>query len=631
MAVKELTLKGSLSRNILAIMPQEEDKELFEKHLLYYLKNLQENALESEEFQKNLLKDFLQQVFNSNFINTYERTDLAIYNGETSESPVGVIIETKSLRNTREMMSKENLNTKAFQEIVHYYLHQRITRKNKEVKKCIITNGLSWFVIDSKEFEKHFIKNKVLNNNYNKWLNNQLSNNTTEFLYQNVIAEEIDKAIENGIKIAHFNLQDAISKDGKLKSTVVTNLYRFFTLENLLAKEIFADSNKLNKSFYNELLYIMGLQEVKPKGVSAKVILRLPENQRQHGSLMENTIDRLITIKDIGKDRQYDLGMKLSVIWMNRILFLKLLESQLITINKDLSYKFLTKEKLGSYEDIYDLFFEILAKKPRDRKNTVQDKFGYIPYLNSSLFEETIEETSLGISIDRLRERKIKIYKGTILKNQHGKKMTGEIDFLDYLFEFLDAYDFSTSIKKNKETKSNLINASVLGLIFEKINGYEDGSFYTPGRVTMYMSKRSIRKAVLEKVNEYFDWNCTRINEIEYRIAGRLEVAKQVSDVIDDLKICDPAVGSGHFLVSILNEIIALKSEINVLFGIDNKVMSNINCTVVNDELIVQDINGDNYSYYRNNKANEWIQKSIFEQKRKIIENCLFGVDPNWT
>jgi type II restriction/modification system DNA methylase subunit YeeA len=40
-----------------------------------------------------------------------------------------------------------------------------------------------------------------------------------------------------------------------------------------------------------------------------------------------------------------------------------------------------------------------------------------------------------------------------------------------------------------QEDNKTLIMASVLGLIFEKINGYKDGSFFTPSFITMYMCK----------------------------------------------------------------------------------------------------------------------------------------------
>ena len=77
---------------------------------------------------------------------------------------------------------------------------------------------------------------------------------------------------------------------------------------------------------------------------------------------------------------------------------------------------------------------------------------------------------------------------------------------MEYLFKFLDAYDFATDgnegIEDNLETKS-LINASVLGLIFEKINGYKEGSFYTPAYITMYMCRETIRRTVIQKFKEH--------------------------------------------------------------------------------------------------------------------------------
>ena len=88
--------------------------------------------------------------------------------------------------------------------------------------------------------------------------------------------------------------------------------------------------------------------------------------------------------------------------------------------------------------------------------------------------------------------------------------------------------------------------------------------------------------------------------------------------------------GSGHFLVSILNEIIALKSELNVLFDDEGNHIGNlIQCYVINDELVIQDMAGNNFLYQVNNRQSEKIQKAIFNQKRYILENCLFAVDIN--
>lgn len=620
-----------MNRSVQAIMPLDEEKEIFAQKLVSYLTHLTSRESESEEYQKNLLKGFLESLLPYNFINTSSRIDLAIYNGKDSNSTLGVLFECKSLSNKSEMMTTERINSKAFQEIVAYYLNERLFEKNLEVKKCIITNGLSWFVIEAKEFEKHFFKNKKLIDLVTKFKNNQLSSNKTDFLYSEVIAPEIDKAIEKGIVIAHFDLTQALIKSSKaieIKKNNLTQLYRFFTAENLLNKEIFTDSNKLNKNFYDELLYLMGLEENK-QGTS-KIISRLKPAKRQRFSFVENIVEKL-DMKDVPKDKQEDIAIQLTVVWTNRILFLKLLESQLVLFNKSESYRFLTYDKLSSFEEIYSLFLAVLAKKVSDRNDRVEQKFGYIPYLNSSLFEETELEVSRdGIGIDQLPEGDIEIFSKTALRGADKKKKTGSINFIEYLFEFLDSYDFSTSISHHEKSKNDLINASVLGLIFEKINGYRDGSFYTPGNITMYMSRKAIRTAVVDKVNEALNWTCETVEDIKFAIGHSIENARKVNQAIDDLKVCDPAVGSGHFLVSVLNEIIALKSDLNVLFDVDGKFIGNlIQCYVINDELVIQDMAGNNFVYQTGNQQAEQIQKAIFHQKRHILENSLFAVDIN--
>ncbi|WP_247930102.1 DUF7149 domain-containing protein [Streptococcus mitis] len=630
MAIKGITLKESMNRSVQAIMPLDEEKDVFAKKLISYLTHLYDKADESEEYQKNLLKVFLEGIMSHNFINTSSRIDLAIYNGKDANSSLGVLFECKSLSNKAEMMTTDRINSKAFQEIIAYYLYERLFEKNLEIKKCIITNGLSWFIVEAKEFEKHFFKNKKLVDLVTKFRNNQLSSNRTDFLYSQVIAPEIDKAIEKGIVIAHFDLSQALVKSSKsieIKKNNLTQLYRFFTAENLLNKEIFTDSNKLNKNFYDELLYLMGLEET--KSGTSKIISRLKPANRQPYSFVENIIEKLDT-NDVPKDKQEEIAIQLTVVWINRILFLKLLESQLVLFNKDESYRFLTYEKLSSFEEVYNLFFAVLARKVPERNERVQKKFGYIPYLNSSLFEETELEVSRdGIGIDRLPEGCIEIFSKTALKGANKKRKKGNINFIEYLFEFLDVYDFSTTITHHEKSKNDLINASVLGLIFEKINGYRDGSFYTPGNITMYMSRKAIRTAAVDKINSALDWQCETIEDIKFNIRN-VQIAKKVSDAIDSLKVCDPAVGSGHFLVSILNEMIALKSDLNVLFDTDGNHIGNlIQCYVINDELVIQDMSGNNFVYQTGNQQSEQVQKAIFSQKRHILENSLFAVDIN--
>ena len=111
----------------------------------------------------------------------------------------------------------------------------------------------------------------------------------------------------------------------------------------------------------------------------------------------------------------------------------------------------------------------------------------------------------------------------------------------------MNAYDFGAEGGEEiQEENKTLINASVLGLIFEKINGYKDGSFYS-GFITMYMCRETIRKAVVQKFSQEFpDYKINRIEDIYDLIPQKIS-RKKANEVVNSLKICDPAVGSGHF------------------------------------------------------------------------------------
>jgi hypothetical protein len=250
-----------------------------------------------------------------------------------------------------------------------------------------------------------------------------------------------------------------------------------------------------------------------------------------------------------------------------------------------------------------------------------------VSYLNSSLFEPTELENST-IEISGLRDRyNLPLLSATVLKDANGKRLTGERNTLDYLFAFLDAYDFASEGTEDiQEQQKSIINAAVLGLIFEKINGYKDGSFFTPGFITMYMCRETLRRAVVQKFNDAKGWHCKNLDEVYDKIDDRNEA----NAVVNSLKICDPAVGSGHFLVSALNEIIAIKADLKILQDLDGKRIKEYRFEVINDELVVTDEDEDTlFEYKPNSRESQRIQQMLFHEKQTIIENCLFGVDIN--
>ncbi|MCZ2249558.1 MAG: DUF559 domain-containing protein, partial [Bacteroidia bacterium] len=904
MILKELKPRKALNKAFLKVKPNRTEIEGFKTNLITLLDRT--NDTESEEFHKNLVIDFLKKTYYdpNHFVNTKGRNDLVIHNGQNANSTVGVILEAKKPTNKSEMITTNKLNAKAFQELVLYYLRERITYKNLEVKHLVVTNINEWFIFDATLFDRLFAQNKNLVKQFNDFEAGRLADTKTDFFYKQ-IAEPFIDSITSEIEFTYFNIQDyqkPLRNTDKADDISLIALFKLLSPEHLLKLPFTNDSNSLDKRFYSELLHIIGLTETKEG--SKKLIGRNKAGERHTGTILEDAIIQLDSLDKLSRlekpnqfgnthqERLFNVALELSITWINRILFLKLLEAQLITYHKTplskstegveaplsrraggvdtpllreaggvdspllrgaggvdspllrgvggvdspllrgvggvSEYKFLNLDKIKNYDDLNSLFFQVLARKYDERNEDVKKIFEKVPYLNSSLFEPTeIEQLTLFIS--NLKDDKtIPIFSQTVLKDLQGKKRTGNISTLQYLFEFLDAYDFGAEGGEEiLEDNKTLINASVLGLIFEKINGYKDGSFFTPGFITMYMCRETIRKAVVQKFNEaatlllrgvggvdtpllrgvggvskrreiipynpklkelarqlrnnstkseiilwkelkgkfegkydfhrqkpldnyiadFFcyelklvieidgethNWEETqqidfekesRLNELglnvlrfpdsdifkhldatletirQYIIGfekgdlslmkyedsplnpltenvienntplnplsrgdfktdpfsrgdfktvplkrgdfktlddvyeqigdDRMFTRKEANKIVNSIKICDPAVGSGHFLVSALNEMIAVKNDLKILQDRDGKRLKEYQVEVVNDELIVTDEEGELFEYNPSNKESQRIQETLFHEKQTIIENCLFGVDIN--
>ncbi|WP_442787250.1 DUF7149 domain-containing protein [Flavobacterium suncheonense] len=635
----QLEPRKALNKAFLKIKPNRTGIELFKQNLILLLDSIKEK--ESEEFHKNLISDFLKNTYYSpnHFINTKGRNDLVIHIGKDAKSNVGVIIEAKSPTNKAEMLSEKSLNSKALQELVLYFLRERITHKNLEVKNLVATNLHEWFLFDAQLFDKLFAQNKSFVKQFQDFEDGKLSGTNTDFFYKEIAKPFIENILDK-LEYTYFNLAsyDKILRNtDKQDDAKLIVLYKLLSPEHLLKLSFANDSNSLDKNFYNELLHLIGLTETKEGG--KRLIERPKAGQRFEGSLLENTILQLDTLDkltrlsnprqygDTKEERLFNVGLELCITWVNRILFLKLLEAQLIGYHKgDKSYSFLHKNAIPDYDVLNKLFFQVLAQPYEKRNKSVSELFGKVPYLNSSLFEMTdLEHETLTISMleDAIP---LPMHSSTVIKDGQGKKVTGALNAIEYFFAFLDAYDFAgEGSEEIQEDNKTLINASVLGLIFEKINGYKDGSFFTPGMITMYMCRETIRKAVVQKFNEVKGWQVEKFDDLY----NKIDNIKEANSIINDIKICDPAVGSGHFLVSALNEMIAIKHDLRILSDSKGNRLKEYQVDIVNDELIVTDENGFPFVYTPKNKESQRVQETLFHEKQTIIENCLFGVDIN--
>ena len=644
MSVQYKTPKQALKQAYRKLKPTRDEIERFKSNLISLLSDIDER--EGEEHAKNLVRDFLRETYYKGLyeINVKNKNDLVIHSDKTSASPVCVIIEAKRPSEKYDFPKHDNLNVKAVRELVLYYLRERIDNSNTDIKSLIATNGYEWFIFDSAGFYKSFYENKALVKEYGLWNSGRKDSSSTNMFYKDIAAKYIEAA-KGDLTYTYFNIKDyeqLLRNADRTDDKNLIPLYKVLSPSHLLNLGFPNDSNSLDKNFYFELLHIIGLEEVKDGG---KKIIRKKEKP-DAGSLLENAInilrseDRLYKVTNPeffgnSKDEQYfGVALELCITWINRVLFLKLLEAQLLKYFKgDRDYKFLTYENISNFDELNKLFFQVLAIRHEDRVESVRKKFSKVPYLNSSLFERSGLEDDLIVISNLDNGIELPAYSKTVLRDKDGRKTTGAINTIEYLFGFLDAYDFSSEGSEEiQEERKTLINASVLGLIFEKINGYKDGSFFTPGFITMYMCRETVRRAVIQKFNDRYKKDIKDIGELKNFIGSpyKKEEVKEYNSVINSLKICDPAVGSGHFLVSALNEIIAVKSELGILSGAEGNILSGYSAFVENDELMLYNKAAeDPFEYIPGNRESQKVQELLFHEKQTIIENCLFGVDIN--
>ena len=634
MSIKFITPKKSVNSAFLKLPVPVEKMEDFKLSL----KNLysKRNTAQDEEYHKGEIWNFLRKIFEPDYsVQVNRPIDLAIFNGNTASAKPAVIIEAKSPTNAAEMFSAEHPNVKSLQELVYYFMLEYVHSGNHEIKWLAITNFDEWYFFDVKDFIRYFgNKTKPIYDQFLKFKANQMSGNKTSDFYNDIAKPAIDDFLQScDISVVHFNLKD-VCKNVIAKAEIsftaeerkLVALYKFLSPEVLLAKPFANDSNTLDRNFYSELLHIIGLEEVKEDKGGKKVIQRKKPANRDKASLLESAIYQLEDDFP-NKEECEAMALRLCITWVNRLLFLKLVESQILMYQKgDVSYRFMSTDKIANFDELNIFFFKVLGKKIEDRDEDVLKRYPNVPYLNSSLFEPTEDEKHL--KIRGIPDAQMEIFNKTVLKDERGKRAKGTLPNLDYIFKFLDAYNFASDAQGGvTSTSKTLINASVLGLIFEKINGYKDGSFFTPGFITDYMARDVLERTVVQKFNEKKSWKCENLEDV----SDKIEDISEANEIVDDIRVADVAVGSGHFLVSALNRLLAIKSELNILCDADGKRIKrrDLILKVDNDELSVVDDEGEPFEYKPGNEESQRYQEALFNEKRRIIENCLFGVDLN--
>ena len=151
-----------------------------------------------------------------------------------------------------------------------------------------------------------------------------------------------------------------------------------------------------------------------------------------------------------------------------------------------------------------------------------------IPYLNGGLFEE-----------DELDKKKVKF------KKEHFAS----------LFEFFNQYNFTIDETDPDDTEIG-VDPEMLGKIFENLleDNKDKGAFYTPKEIVQYMCRESLIAYLSEKIPaEEKVRNFVLTHEPSFTEMEKTDILNALLEV----KVCDPAVGSGAFPMGMLNELLA--------------------------------------------------------------------------
>ncbi|TDG04627.1 SAM-dependent DNA methyltransferase [Paraburkholderia guartelaensis] len=386
----------------------------------------------------------------------------------------------------------------------------------------------------------------------------------------------------------------------------------------------------LDEGFYAELLHIVGLRE-SVSGVR-RTVARLAPHERLRGALIELALSRLATCDGESQSARtesdhFELALRLCIAWISRLVFLKVLETRLLTLHDgDSTYAFLNAEHIRTFSDLDALCDAVLGAAD----DTPPARFAHLPRFDGSLFEPQDLDRSL-LDMSALDESAtLPLFRATVLPHASGERHT-----LAYLLNFLAAFDFSAGLVAREPTAANrrCLDAWALGLVFEKLNGYRDGAWYTPGSVAMQLARPAITQAALNRLNRTMGWRCTNIDQLSELIGEFIGESSEKRDearaILDSLRICDPAVGSGHLLVSALNELLALKVRLGLLNAHDREALSACRIDVTADRLCVTHANGEPLSRERDGTTISTIEAALFRVKRDIAEHSLFGVDIN--
>jgi hypothetical protein len=327
----------------------------------------------------------------------------------------------------------------------------------------------------------------------------------------------------------------------------VTRLIRTFHFENFVsiagdAQQVLKQKKEeITDEFYDDYIrYVFGI--VSDEETTARSLVG----------------DGVVTPKGATEEQARLFAVEL----MNRLIFIKFLEDKSL-VHPDLLKTLKETYESGIYADSFygefcqALFYDVMNNKPDARPEYVQniDLFQDIPYLNGGLFRPTING-------DEFEEADFDVRNSVLFS----------------IIDLLERYSFSAGGSPTD------LDPSVLGNVFEKTINYltsdnedrnkELGAYYTPSEITRFCAEETVQPALLDRFQtvlmEERDWpepeveKFDTVYELIEDIPSSWSLVSALLAEVDNFRVVDPACGSGHFLTSVLEEIVTVRKALYI-------------------------------------------------------------------
>ncbi|MDR0757990.1 MAG: hypothetical protein LBF85_09115, partial [Tannerella sp.] len=176
-------------------------------------------------------------------------------------------------------------------------------------------------------------------------------------------------------------------------------------------------------------------------------------------------------------------------------------------------------------------------------------------------------------------------------------------------------------LPEQPKQKTGRTALSMLSYVIEKM----DKTHPLPQYVVSYMCRDIVTRTVLQRFNETIGCKCTGLRDLSYMIGDNVAEANEMFNAI---RYCDPATGSGRFLAALMNEIIAVKSQLGILADRDGNPLFQYKIVVDGNRLAALDKKYFNeHTFDPASSESRRIQETFLNEKRICIEKLLYGVD----